>query len=601
MKELFIFLLASLMGLSFPGCLHSQIVSAPAAPVSAGVPMPAMDFNALRQDFFNKSLDFKPEFASNLGLHQYDGRLSDISPRRIAAQVEYLESVEQRLAELEPEARAQGAQSQIDHSVIVTIARSQLHELRDVKGWQKDVAAAREPYAAIQARLSQLQAGPEAAAAFEDILSLSEQLPAYLAQLRENLRQGMREGRRPARRTVEADGLDNGVEAAKFFSQGLQAQARGFLSAEDYARLSPRFENAGRIAGQAYAEHLSFLKDELLPVADGPFGIGAQEYAWKLKNEMGIQESPEELQQKGLELAAGIRKRMEELARRIDPSKDLPGVMADIKADHPKDDAELFRSFEKVADRARDFVISKGLFALPAGYKLKIIPTPEGMRATLGSAAYFPAPAFDEGKQGTFLVTPSGGDAKKLAVHNNSKLATTAVHEAFPGHDLQFWSFQHSPGISPVRYLLELAGYAFSLNAEGYAHYAEELMRKNGFYTPKEELAQLAAQLWRAWRIVLDVALHTGAMSVDQVAEALTREAFLPAPQAAVEAYRYTQMPLQAITYLLGRIQIEQLKEDYKAAQGERYSESEFHRLFLGFGPVLPSAIRSVMLGENNA
>lgn len=181
-------------------------------------------------------------------------------------------------------------------------------------------------------------------------------------------------------------------------------------------------------------------------------------------------------------------------------------------------------------------------------------------------------------------------------MQNFARIPTTVVHEAFPGHDLQFWSFQNSPGISHVRYLTERAGYSYSLNVEGYAHYAEELMRSRGFFSPKEELAQLGAQLWRAWRIVLDVALHTGQMSPEQVAQTLTEKAFIPASNAVIEAYRYTKMPTQAITYLLGRLQIEAIKSEYQMALGAAYDEAEFHRIFLGFGPVLPAQIRPVLM-----
>jgi uncharacterized protein (DUF885 family) len=590
-----IFVAFSLAFLS-PGSARAQAVSIPASPAPAAA-LP-MEFGALKQDFLTKNLDFRPEEGTSLGLNSYNPRLSDLSQGRIQAHVAYLEAVEKRLAEIEPRVQAEGAQALIDHSVMLTITRSQLHDLRDLKNYQKDVAAAQGPYDSIQSQLARLQAGPSAAAEIEAILRRAEQLPAYLEQVRENLRMGIADGRRPSRQMVEKDGLANGENAAKFFASELETKARELLSPEDFARLSGRFTLAGQAAARAYDAHLGFLKNELLPVADGNSWIGEKEYAWKVKNELGIEESPYLLQSKGLELAIRIRGRMEELARSIDPSKDLNGVMADIKADHPLSDEDLFSRFEQAADRARDFVIAKGLFDLPKDYKLKIIPTPEGMRSTMGSAAYFPAPAFAPGTQGTFLVTPSAGDSGKLAVHNNSKIPTTAVHEAFPGHDLQFWSFQHGPEISPVRYLLEIAGYSMSINVEGYAHYAEELMRLYGFYTPKEELAQLAAQLWRAWRIVLDIALHTGQKTVSEVAEALAREAFIPQAQAEIEAYRYSRWPTQAITYLLGRLQIEDLKAEYKTKMGENYSEAEFHRLFLSFGPVPTSAIRPVLLGS---
>jgi uncharacterized protein (DUF885 family) len=292
---------------------------------------------------------------------------------------------------------------------------------------------------------------------------------------------------------------------------------------------------------------------------------------------------------------------MEELAKTIDPSKSLPELMAALREDHPKDDAELMATYRAVAERARDFVVANKLFDIPADYRIGIIETPAAMRSAIGSAAYFPAPPLQAGKKGVFLVTPSGGDPKRLAIHNFSKIPTTVVHEAFPGHDMQFWTFQRSNGLSPARHLMDQAGFGSALNVEGYAHYAEELMRQRGFFTPKEELTQLAGQLWRAWRIVLDVAVHTDQISLEDAAETLTEKAFLPQAIAQVEPFRYASWPTQAITYLLGRLEIESLKADYAKIMGSAYSEAEFHELFLSFGPVLPSAIRPALLAQARA
>ncbi len=129
--------------------------------------------------------------------------------------------------------------------------------------------------------------------------------------------------------------------------------------------------------------------------------------------------------------------------------------------------------------------------------------------------------------------------------------------------------------------------------------YAEELMRQKGFFSPKEELAQLAKQIWRAYRIVLDVGLHTGDVSVEEAEKILRDKVFLTAGNAKKEIYRYSSRePMQAITYMVGRFQIEELKENYKAILGSAFSEAEFHKRFLSYGPVPPTEIAPVMLDE---
>jgi len=566
------------------------ICTIPSAGLRAAAPV---EFAGLRQGFFNRAVSFAPEAATNLGVGGFNSRLSDISPSGIATQIAYFEDMEQRLAQAPP---ALDPQERIDREAMATIANSRLHALRDLKSWQYDVNAALAPYEAIQSRMAQIEKGPKALEDWEDIAARVEKIPGYLAQAQANLREGVKNGRTPWRTAVEKTGIEDGEGASRFFLAEILTKARDQLDDAAFAKISDRLHAAAQAAGKAHQDHVSFLSSELLPASNGKPAIGAEEYAWRLKNELGVAASPAELHKRGLALAAKITARMEELAKTIDPSKDLAGVMADLKKDHPADDTALFAEYNRQAERARDFVTTQGLFELPPDYRIAVIPTPEGMRSSLATAAYFPAPPLEKGRKGIFLVTPSDGDPKMLAVHNFSKIPTTVVHEAFPGHDMQFYSFQRSPAISPVRYLLDQAGYASSMNLEGYAHYAEELMRLRGFFTPKEELTQLGAQLWRALRIALDTALHMEWMSVSDVALALEQKAFLAKRNAEVEAYRYTRMPTQAITYMLGRLEIERLKDEYKTVMGDAYSEAKFHELFLSFGPVPPAQMREAFL-----
>ncbi|MFA6028314.1 MAG: DUF885 domain-containing protein [Elusimicrobiota bacterium] len=598
-------LVLTLCGVSLPGAAYSQNIAVPVVPGAAlgglpvgaaGVPSAASDFSAFRQDFLQRLVLFRPDLGSTLGVPAAAARLADPSEAAVLEHVAYLEAAQSALA-AQPAGAVSSAEA-IDRASIRTIVESQLHELRDRKSYETDVSAGQLPYDSVVAQISQIEPGPRAAADWEAVVSRVEGIPLYLRRVAGNLGKGLRGGRHAYRGTVEKEGLEAGAEAADFFMTGLAEKAREQLDAASFAALAPRLEAAARAAAAAYEGQVRFLRAEVLPAAQEKYGVGAEEYAWKLKHELALQDSPRDLMDKGLRLAGEIRGRMEKLAGRIYPGKTLPEAMAELKKDHPADDAELLRTYAAVSDRARDFVISRGLFRLPADYRIQLIETPAGMRGSLASAAYFPAPPLDSGRKGVFLVTPSGGDQKRLSLHNNSRIPSTVVHEAFPGHDLQFWSFQHSPEISTVRYLLEAAGYAFSLNVEGYAFYAEELMRAKGFFTPKEELAQLGGQIWRAWRIVLDISLHLGLMSLDEVARVLTEEAFLPAPTAAIEAYRYVKMPTQAITYMLGRLQIEALKAEYRQVMGPAYDETEFHRLFLSFGPVLPAQIRPALLEE---
>ena len=128
-------------------------------------------------------------------------------------------------------------------------------------------------------------------------------------------------------------------------------------------------------------------------------------------------------------------------------------------------------------------------------------------------------------------------------------MATTAVHEAYPGHHWHLMTTKESRQVRRI--------FMSDYFAEGWALYAEGMMRDAGFFTPEQELGQLEARLFRAARIVVDTSLHTGEMSVDEAVAFMHERALLPLPTARSEVARYCAWPTQASAYLTGAMAIE--------------------------------------------
>jgi len=332
------------------------------------------------------------------------------------------------------------------------------------------------------------------------------------------------------------------------------------------------------------------LQNEALQKSVVNSPIGEEEYAWHLNNNVGINESPAELSHKGMKMAEKIRQEMQALSKDIDSSQDLPGVMADLGKDHPGDDAALFAAYGHAAQRAEDFAVAKGLFKKPEGFYLKIAATPKKERATTPLAAY-------DAEDGSFNITPAEGNLQQMEFHNIHQLPAIAVHEGFPGHALQFSNFKNEPD-TYGRMIISENGYLRSLNLEGYAFYTEALMSRHGFFSPKEDLMRLKMKLLRAYRLVVDPAIHSGFMSLEEAARLLTEKAFLPAPAAAAEVHRYVLKPTQATTYMIGSLQIEELKEAYKNILGPLFNEADFHQSFFSFGLFPPRIIAEAMLAQ---
>ncbi|HVX88041.1 MAG TPA: DUF885 domain-containing protein, partial [Gemmatimonadales bacterium] len=285
-----------------------------------------------------------------------------------------------------------------------------------------------------------------------------------------------------------------------------------------------------------------------------------------------------------------------------------------LSRESPRSDDELFRWYRETGERAVAYGRAEQLFDIPETYKLDVVPTPPVLRSTI-DAAYYPAPPFKTSGVGRFYLSPTGNDPGALKLNNRSSVATTAIHEGFPGHDWHYkYMTAHAAQISPIRWLTpgavedSFSMWEDSMAAEGWGLYAEELMGEPteghpyGFYTPGEYLYMLQGQLMRAVRVRVDVGIHTGRMSYDEAVDYFAEHVeFYPGARAAASRdpvaravldtagraiYRYSKWPTQAITYNLGKTAIQQLRAELQRRQGSAFDAKRFHERFMGMGTI---------------
>jgi uncharacterized protein (DUF885 family) len=191
-----------------------------------------------------------------------------------------------------------------------------------------------------------------------------------------------------------------------------------------------------------------------------------------------------------------------------------------------------------------------------------------------------------------------------MAGFNRGFIISTAVHEAYPGHYVQFLWVPYAP--SKVRKLL-----GANSNAEGWAHYCEQMMLDEGYGVPqggnqespeflKLRLGQLQAALMRDARYLVGIQMHTGKMSFEEGVDFFVKEGYATSANAMRETRRGTSDPTY-LYYTLGKLEILKLREDYKKMRGAKFSLEEFHNDFLkqGFPPI--KIIRRQMLGNESA
>jgi uncharacterized protein (DUF885 family) len=259
---------------------------------------------------------------------------------------------------------------------------------------------------------------------------------------------------------------------------------------------------------------------------------------------------------------------MSELARDAKGNSDWRKVLEDANEDHPRTEQEMRAEYAEWTQKSRDFLASTGLVTLPDGERCEVEPSPFFQRPLLAVASYIGPPAFSDTLTGHFFVpfAPEGTSEediqKRLASNSNSGIPTTAVHEAYPGHHWHIsWSKVHAPKLRVV-----LGTPYFS---EGWALYAERVMRERGFFEdPLHELNHLEATIFRAARIVVDTSLHMGEMTYDEAVKFMIEKTSLTEPTARAEVGRYCTWPTQASSYLTGCLEILRIRRRYLDARG---------------------------------
>lgn len=140
-----------------------------------------------------------------------------------------------------------------------------------------------------------------------------------------------------------------------------------------------------------------------------------------------------------------------------------------------------------------------------------------------------------------------------------------------------------------------------SSNAEGWAHYSEQMMLDEGYGSGdlKLRLGQLQDALLRNARYIVGIQMHTGKMTFEQAVEFFVKEGFQTRPVAEKETKRGTSDPTYLV-YTLGKLQILKLREDYQKQKGGKFRLQEFHDAFMrqGYPPI--QIVRRALLGNNS-
>ena len=363
--------------------------------------------------------------------------------------------------------------------------------------------------------------------------------------------------------------------------------------------------NAGVIAG--LKSYLNWLRTDLLPRSNGDYRIGADTFQKKLAYDEMVDTPLDKLLEIGWADLKKNQAHFNQVAKELEPAKEPAAVVEQLGSNHPAPD-HLLDAFRATFDGLVSFIRANHIVTIPSDVRPIVEETPPFMRATTFASMDTPGPFEKNATEAYFNVTLPDPSMKPEEVEgfmhsfNIGTVISTAVHEAYPGHYIQFLWVPQAP--SKVRKLL-----GANTNVEGWAHYTEQMMLDEGYGQPgagaKDEreskflrLGQLQDALLRNARFIVGIEMHTGKMSLDEAVAFFQKEGYQSKETAMVEAKRGTSDPTY-LYYTLGKLEIMKLREDMKKKQGAAFSLEEFHNNFLrqGFPPI--KIVREAMMGDN--
>ena len=540
-------------------------------------------FRGFEEQFWDKYLQANPSIATTVGVHKYDAMLEDYSAEAMQRREAELATLLDKLQSM----TGLAGDEVIDGELMRAAIRAELLDSHELQLWKRNpMMYVGTPGEAIDA-LMKRDFAPKVRR-LEGVVSRLTEVPKIMAAMKANVSNPPKEFTELAIRMASG--------SVGFYKETVAAWAKDAAGGDP--RLEEWFGKANKEAIAAVDDAARWLRMDLLPRSKGNYAIGAEMFAKKLKYEEMVDTPLDKLLAIG---EANLEKDYQafvETARRIDPKKTPAAVMALISSDHPTE-ADLIPATRQTLTRIRKFLIDRNLIDLPSDRLPKVAETPPYARS--GSFASMDSPGAYETKatEAFYYVTPperewsASHKEEHLRLYNKPVMDIITIHEVFPGHFAQFLFANQFP--TQTRKL-----FTASSNAEGWAHYAEQMMLEEGFGDgdPKLKLAQLSEALLRDCRYVVGIKLHTQGMTVEEGAKVFVEKGFQEPANAYEEARRGAYNPTY-LYYTLGKLQIYKLRADYKEAKGKEFNLAGFHADFVRQGAIPIKLIRRILLGTD--
>jgi len=570
-------------------------------------------FSKLEDQFVKASLALSPVNASQAGYHKHvdksgrtirlDAQLDDVGAAGIAAQANFYRRWRDRFRKEAP-VSSLNAEDAADYRLIDDQIALNLLEFDTIQNYKHNPTVYVELLGnGLFLPLSQEYDSKEAR--LSDVVSRIAQIPRFLGQAKSQLQDSD-----PVFISTALD--ENDGNAGLLDSIGNDVQSSPDIKA--------RYEEVAPAAKKAVAEFSEWLKNDLGKRAtdNRSWRLGPQWYAQKFHFVMETSIEPAQLLKDAEMRLTEVRAEMLQIALPLykdmypgqDDDSNLPAherenkiitaVLDKISVEHPQR-GELIEAVKADLDGIKQFIREKKIVALSSRENLKVIPTPEFMRGIYSVAGFHNPPPLEPTAEAQYWVTPIDPklpDAKaesKLREYNNYTLKWLTMHEALPGHYIQF---EHADDVEPVSRRLVRSLFGNGAYVEGWAEYICDVMTEAGYLdnNPKFRLMRLKVSLRSMVNTILDIRMQTMNMSDQEALDLMMKDAFQTQAEAEGKLLRAKLSSTQLPTYFVGTRQWWALRKKYQAAKGSAFNMEEFHNRALDQGPLPLEYLETIIL-----
>lgn len=551
------------------------------------------NFNSLAERYLTGFLAWRPGAGTALGFHQYDGKITDLSRRSIDAELARLKQFESDLAALD--SAALSPRASYDFRILRAAIQSERFKFEQMESYTKNpmtYADALDVNIYIKRDFAPLEER------VKSIIAIESKAPAIMTAARANLAD-----------VLPHPFVETAIDVAKGSADFLRKDLVEALKDVKDSALQARFQAVNKQAVEEVERYAAWLEKEKLPKANAPYALGREKFQQMLREGELINLSPERILEVGLQELHREQQRFADAARKIDPAKKPIDVFKEIQRDHPTE-ASLIPETKKNLESIRQFLIDHHIITLPSEVRARVEETPQFLRATSFASMDTPGPFETRATEAYYYVTPTEKDwpaAQKeewLTAFNYYTMDVVSIHEAYPGHYVQFLCLNASPANKLEKIFSN--SYAF---VEGWAHYSEQMMLDEGFGAnafqsqtdlvrgAKYRMAQSDEALLRLCRLCVSIKTHCQGMSVDEATRFFEENCYYEHKPARQEALRGTFDP-GYLFYTLGKLEILKMRQDFQREQGAGYSLQKFHDEMLRHGAPPIRLLREVMLKD---